>query len=77
MHGFGFGFLPMAFVWLFWVVLFVAVVVLIVKLTTGSWGSTDTKKEQKDTAEEILKQRYARGEVSKDDYDRMLADLRK
>ncbi|MBC8450745.1 SHOCT domain-containing protein [bacterium] len=77
MHGVVFGVLPMMLMWLFWAVIFVAVVLLIVKLATGSWGSTDAKREHKDTAEEILKQRYARGEISKDDYDRILADLRK
>jgi uncharacterized membrane protein len=31
----------------------------------------------KESAEEILKRRYARGEIGKEEYDRTLSDLRR
>ena len=77
MHGFGFGYLPMVFVWLFWIAVFVAVIVLIARLATGSWGSDSARREQKETAEEILKQRYAKGEITREEYDRILEHIRK
>ena len=79
MHGYGFGwsFLPMIFMWFFGAAVLVGVILLIVKLTAGSSGSGDIRKEQQDTAEEILKQRYARGEIAREEYERMLADIRK
>lgn len=61
MHGFG-G----IFMILFWVVLIVIVISLVKK--NGPAG--------KETPEEILKKRYARGEISKEEFERMKKDLR-
>jgi len=77
MHGFGFGFLPMIFIWFFWVIVVVGAILLVVKLISGSSASGGGGREGQETAEEILKQRYARGEITKAEYDQMLADLRR
>jgi len=61
MHGFG-G----IFMILFWVVLIFAIISLVRK------GSNN----KKETSEEILKKRYARGEISKEEFERMKKDLR-
>ena len=71
--GFGFGILPMFLVMFFWVVIAGLVVFLIVKLVGGSSGYKGPKSE----AEEILKQRYARGELTKEQYDEMLDHIRR
>jgi putative membrane protein len=47
------------------------VVRVIARAGTGPTWRTD------DTPEQIIKRRYARGEIDRDDYERRLADLRK
>jgi putative membrane protein len=64
----------MGWMWIFWVVVLVVVVFVIVRLLGTSSGRPKVRGE---AAEEILKSRYARGEISKDDYERMLNDLRR
>ncbi len=70
MHGFGnYGF-GMGFGWifmiLFWVIIILIVVALVKKVGSG----------EKETAEEILKKRYARGEISKEEFERLKEDIR-
>lgn len=58
-----------------WWVLGLAVLVLLVRLVVrdgvGSSGRTD------DSPEQILKRRYARGEIEREEYQRRLEDLRR
>ncbi len=67
-HMFGFGW---GFMWLFWVVVIVAIVFM-VKTFMGNSSSQD--KEPK-SAEEILKERYAKGEIDREEFERMRKDL--
>ena len=70
-HG-GWGW-PMVVGGLFWIVVLVALVVLIVRvLPTLGAGVRPAGG-----AEEILKERYARGEIDRETYERMLADVRR
>ena len=57
--------------WLGGLALLFLVVWAIVR-ASAPWGSVE-----QDSPEAILKRRYARGEVDRDEYDRRLADLRK
>ena len=70
---FGFGILPMFLIWFFWVAFVALVIFVIVKLAGGTSGRKGPKSE----AEEILKQRYARGELTKEQYDEMLERTRR
>ncbi|MEJ2689764.1 MAG: SHOCT domain-containing protein [Deltaproteobacteria bacterium] len=64
MHGFG-G----IFMILFWLLLIVIVFYLVKKSLSVSGG-------KEETAEDILKKRYARGEISKEEFERIKKDLR-
>jgi putative membrane protein len=74
-HGLGWSFVPFLFMAFFWVAVIVVAIVLIVKLAGG--GSSKHASRQGDAAEDVLRQRYARGEISKEQFDQMLSDLRK
>jgi len=67
MYGFEGGWL---FMILFWVVV-VAGIVVLVKWIVGQTSS----HPRTDTALDILKKRYARGDITKEDFDHMKKDL--
>jgi len=67
--GMGFGW---AFMVIFWIIV-IAVIVFIVKAVTGR----EKSRSQEESSLDILKKRYARGEISKEDFDRMRDDLAK
>ncbi len=72
MHWFGGG--SMGLMWLFWLAVVAVVVFLVVRLAGSSRGSSDSMSESPETA---LKRRYARGEISREEYERILEDLRR
>jgi len=64
--------------WLLWLVVIVAVVLAVLfvaRVAAGSRGASAPSRGE--SAEEILRRRYARGEIDREDYQRMLADLRR
>ncbi|MBI3000418.1 MAG: SHOCT domain-containing protein [Deltaproteobacteria bacterium] len=65
--GWGFGMMFMMF--LFWGLIIVGLVVLI------RWLIGQSREARSDSALEILRQRYARGEISKEQFDAMKRDL--
>jgi putative membrane protein len=67
--GFDFGWLVMG---LFWILIILGVIYLI-KLIVGGRKT----EEKEDTAIEILRQRYAKGEVSKEEFEKIKNDLTK
>ena len=69
-YGAGMGGFGMIFMALFWVVIIVGIVYLIKSLTDK--GSSGVKTE---SAEEILKKRYAKGEISQEEYEKIKRDL--
>lgn len=73
MHwGFGGGMgWMMVWWWIFWILVIAAVVWFVAR----SVGGRTTAQE--DSPETILKRRYARGEMSRDEYEQRLNDLRK
>lgn len=56
----------------FWVVI-ITLVVLVMKRFTHTAG--DTRSDLRENPLDILKRRYARGDISKEDYERMKDDL--
>ena len=62
--GFGFG-------WILWIIVIV-VLIYFVKEFAGGGQKTENKGE---TALDILRKRYARGEISKEEFERMRDEL--
>lgn len=68
----GFGFLGMVIMMLFWVLIIVGVVLVIRwLLNQGTRNSSGTEENALD----VLKRRYARGEIDKETFDAMKRDL--
>ena len=62
-----------------WMVLWwgvgILVLVLLVRLVAGSAGGFSRRDDE--TPEQILKRRYAKGEINSEEYQHRLADLRR
>lgn len=64
----------MIFGWIFWVLLIIGIVYLI-KHLIGGCGWKETQKGG--SAAEILKERYAKGEINKEEFEGMMKDINK
>ncbi len=73
MGGFGWGWLMPIFFILFWGLVIWGIVALVRGLS-GSRGS-DSTLPTADSALEVLKKRYARGEINKEEYEEKKKDL--
>lgn len=73
--GFGMGLGGGLVMVLFWVVLIVGAVWLVRGLFSTNQQPPVSSTRSEPNADEILKQRYARGEISKEQYDQMRRDL--
>ncbi len=71
--GYGMGFVGWIFMLLFWGLVIVGIVLGVRWLLHQ--GRTGTNLEGADTPLEILKRRYAKGEISREEFDRMKQDL--
>lgn len=65
----GFWFGMHAFWWLFWVIVIIAVVYLLVR------APSDVKQGQRESAHEVLRRRYAAGELTTQEYEERKAVL--
>jgi putative membrane protein len=61
--------------WIWGIVLLGLVVAAVIGLT--SIGRAGASREPTESPDQILKRRYARGEIDRETYERMLEDLRK
>ncbi|MCA9756547.1 MAG: SHOCT domain-containing protein [Candidatus Eisenbacteria bacterium] len=75
MYGHMGGFMGGGFMWILWIVLAAALVFGIVRLTNH--GGSGSSNDHDESPEEILKRRYARGEIGQDQYERTLSQLRR
>ena len=66
-HGYGGGMM-----WIFWILIIVVLVWFVAIATRRGGASTGNDK----TALEILKERYARGEIDRDEFEQKQKDLK-
>lgn len=59
----------------FWFVLFWAVVIALVVWGVNQFSGRGSSGDGRDSALDIVRERYARGELSKEEFDRMREDL--
>jgi putative membrane protein len=69
---YGMGFIGVLGMALFWIAV-LAVIVLVVRDASG--GSHHRSAAAVESPTDVLKARYARGEIARDEYERMLRDL--
>lgn len=73
--GMGFGVVGLFFMILFWGVLILLAVWLVKTLFNSSSQSQPPQSGQREDAGEILERRYARGEITRDQYKMMREDI--
>ncbi len=69
-NGFGMGF-GGGFMWLFWILL----IVVIVWAVKAAGGNREKPPGKQKSALDILKERYARGEIDQDEFEQKRKDL--
>lgn len=70
--GFGFG---GVFMWVFWGLIIWAVFALMRQGGCGHIGNSHSRPDSKNSALDILKERYAKGEIAKEEFERMKNDI--
>ncbi len=75
-HGGFFGFFG-GFMWIFWLLVVAGIVALVVFLAGGSGRSSIPPASRDDDPLEILRRRYARGEIDEEEFHRRRAELEK
>jgi putative membrane protein len=66
------GFFGMGLGWIVWLIIIVVIVWVVFQFKSGNPGHFNMSNE---TPLDILKNRYANGEISKEEFDRMKKDL--
>ncbi len=65
----------MWFGWIFWIVLIVIIIWAVVQFTNRNQSTNTTNIVSKETPLDILKKRYAKGEITKEQFEEMKKDL--
>ena len=66
----------MGLMMLFWLLVAAAVILLAFRASSGRWWGKGSSSAG-ESAEDIVRARYARGEIDRETYQRMLDDLRR
>jgi len=76
MGGFGgFGFIWMIFIFLFTLAIIAGVIILIIWAVRRAGSSHEPQYKYAGNAIEILRERYAKGEITKEEYENMKKDI--
>ena len=74
--GLGFGGFGMLFMGIFWLILLGVVAwAIVAAVSRGDRGRSGEVRERQSSAVDIARARYARGEISKAEYEQLLSDL--
>ncbi len=73
--GYGMGWLWMIIMIVFWVAVIVGIVLLIRWLVLSTRTASSHHKQEEESALEILKKRYARGEIDREEFEQRKKDL--
>lgn len=65
----------MGWMWLIGIAVVIALVVVIAVIVRSATGREPPARER--SSEDLLKERYARGEIEREEYERRLSDLRR
>lgn len=74
-YGFGLGWIFMAIFWIVVVALIVGLIYWAVRGGDSSYHRETPSPEKENSAMKILKERYARGDISKDEFETKKRDL--
>jgi len=74
--GFGGGWIFMLFFWLIIIAVVVVVIVLVVNSTKQSQDRSPGIHSEHGSAAEKVKERYAKGEIDREEYKQMMEDLK-
>lgn len=69
----GFGFFGMWFGYIFWIAIIAIIIYLLIKIANQK--ETPTINQHNESALDILKKRYARGEISKEEFEQIKNDI--
>ena len=66
----------MFFMGIFWLIIIAVVLLLLYRIAQAQGWFNTPDTHGRDRSEAVLRERYARGEIDRETYQRMLADLR-
>ncbi len=74
--GFGGGWIFMIFIWLIIIAVIAAIIILVVNSTKQNKSSSRGIDSGHSAAVEKVKERYAKGEIDREEYKQMMEDLK-
>lgn len=74
--GFGIGWIFMLFFWLIVIAVVAVVIVLVVNSTKQTQSHATSLKSGHDSSVEKVKERYAKGEINREEYKQLMEDLK-
>ncbi|MGH7141324.1 MAG: SHOCT domain-containing protein [Minisyncoccia bacterium] len=73
---YGFGFWPFSFAFhILWLILFIIVIIWLVRFAFGFGGPRGKWRIMSGNALDVLNERYAKGEINKEEYEQKKKDL--